>query len=75
MVNMAFPVSMPPEAVVNQPRTVSSPPVGNVSLALNAISTSELLAPATYETVKFLIGCGIARVPVLDFLLMMLSIW
>lgn len=54
MVKTAFPVSVPPAAVVAPPRTVSWPPVGNSSVALSVISTSSLAA--RYETVKLVIG-------------------
>ena len=40
MVNTAFPVSVPPVAVVTPLSTVIWPPVGNVSVAVNAISTA-----------------------------------
>ena len=73
MVNTAFPVSVPPEAVVRPPKTVSWPPVGNVSVAPSVISTASLAA--RYETVKFVIGCRIVCVFFLTFLVVTVSSW
>jgi hypothetical protein len=50
MVNTAGPVSVSPEAVIRPPRTVSWPPVGNVSVAPSLISIESLAG--AYETVN-----------------------
>ena len=73
MVNTAGPLSVPPAAVVSPPRTVSWPPVGNVSVAPSLISIASLAA--TYETVNFVIGCRIVSVLFLTFLVVTVSNW
>jgi hypothetical protein len=57
IVNTAFPLSVPPDAVVGPPRTVIWPPVANVSSAPSMISTASLAE--RYDTVNFVIGCKI----------------
>jgi hypothetical protein len=71
MVNTAFPVNVPPAAVVTPPRTVSWPPVGNVALARSVIPTASFAA--RYETAKFVIGSGIVTFCFLTFLMVMAS--
>ena len=73
MVKTAVPLSVSPDAVVRPPKTVSWPPVGNVSGDPSVMSTASLAG--TYDTLKFVIRCKIVSFFFLTFLMVTTSTW